>query len=229
MTVHTPVRVGRWHALLLWARGRHAPIGADSAVFTAVRGTLAMPVMFGVVTVIEMVVLHLLIPVLWISAVLAALSVASLMALTSSVALARVHPHVLSPTTLTLRTSGKVVATVDRATIVSARIHRRYGVVSPTLDGGRLVLPNQDGTTVDIDLSCATTVAVPAPLQRWRVEGSAHSFGLQVDDPAALVAALGRPAPAIGLTSARRSRPVANNNTIKAAAVMPDPAQMGEV
>ena len=229
MTVHTPVQVGRWRALLLWARGRHAPIGADSATFTAVRGTLAMPVMFGVVTVIEMVVLHLLIPVLWISAVLAALSVASLMVLTSSVALARVHPHVLSPTTLTLRTSGKVVATVDRASIVSARIHRRYGVVSPTLDGGRLVLPNQDGTIVDIDLSCATTVSVPAPLKRWRVDGSAQSFGLQVDDPAALVAALTRPAPATGSASARRSRPVANTRTIKASKVMADPAQMGEV
>lgn len=229
MTVHTPVQVGRWHALLLWARGRHAPIGADSATFTAVRGTLAMPVMFGVVTVIEMVVLHLLIPMLWISAVVAALSVASLVILTSSVALTRVHPHVLSPTTLTLRTSGKIVATVDRASIASARVHRRYGVVSPTLDGGRLTLPNQDGTTVDIDLSCATTVTVPAPLKRWRVDGCAHSFGLQVDDPAALVAALTRPAPATGSASARRRRPVANNRTIKASAVMTEPAQIGEV
>lgn len=122
-----------------------------------------------------------------------------------------------------------VVATVDRASIVSARIHHRFGVVSPTLDGGRLVLPNQDGTTVDIDLSCATVVSVPAPLQRWRLEGSAHSFGLHVDDPAALVAALGRSAPSIGSPSARRSSPVANNSTIKAAAVIPDPAQMGEV
>lgn len=229
MTVHTPVQVGRWHALLLWARGRHTPVDADSATFTAVRGTLAMPAMFGVVTVIEMVVLHLLIPVLWISAVVAALSVASLVVLASTVALARVHPHVLSPTTLTLRTSGKVVATVNRATIVSARIHRRYGVVSPALDGGRLVLPNQDGTTVDIDLSCATTVIVPAPLKRWRVDGSADSFGLQVDDPAALVAALIRPATATGSVSARRSRPVANNRTIKASAVMTEPTQIGEV
>lgn len=229
MTVHTPVQVGRWHALLLWARGRHAPVDSDSATFTAVRGTLAIPAMFGIVTVIEMVVLHLLIPVLWISAVVAALSAASLLVLTSSVALARVHPHVLSPTTLTLRSSGKVVATVNRATIVSARIHRRYGVVSPALDGGRLVLPNQDGTTVDIDLSCATTVIVPAPLKRWRVDGTADSFGLQVDDPAALVAALGRLAPATGSVSARRSRPVANNRTVKASAVMTEPAQIGEV
>ena len=229
MTVNTTVQVGRWHALLLWARGRHAPIAAGSAAFPAVRGTLAMPVMFGVVTVIEMVVLHLLIPVLWMSAVVAALSMASLVVLASSVALSRVHPHVLSPTTLILRNSGKVVATVDRATIVSARLHRRYGVVSPTLDGGRLALPNQDGTTVDIELSTATRVTVPAPLQRWKVDGSAHSFGLQVDDPAALVAALTRPVPESGSGSARRSRPVANNKTTKAAAVIPDPAQMGEV
>ncbi|MFI8565029.1 hypothetical protein ACIGGF_00500 [Rhodococcus sp. NPDC078407] len=195
MTADIPTQVGRWHALLLWARGRRAPMDADSTAFTAVRGTLAMPAMFGVVTVIEMVVLHLLIPVPWISAVVAALSLASLVALASSVALARVHPHVLSPATLTLRISGKVVATVDRASIVSARIHRRYGLVAPTLDGGRLVLPNQDGSTVDIELSCATTVTVPAPLKRWRVDGTAHAFEVQVDDSAALVAALSRSTP----------------------------------
>ncbi|MCJ0893532.1 hypothetical protein [Rhodococcus sp. ARC_M5] len=229
MTVDTPVQVGRCHALLLWARGRHAPIGADSVMFTAVRGTRAMPVMFGVVTVIEMVVLHLLIPVPWISAVVAALSVASLVALTSSVALAHVHPHVLSPTTLTLRTSGKVVATVDRSAITSARIHRRYGVVSPTLDGGRLVLPNQDGTTVDVQLSCATTVTVPAPLQRWRLDGNAHTFCLHVDDPAALVAALTRPTPDTEPGSRRRSTPAANDRTSTAGTVMPDPARMGRV
>ncbi len=229
MTDDTPVRVGRWHALLLWARGRHAPVAAGSTVFPAVRGTLGMPLMFGVATLVEMVVLHLLIPVPWISAAIAAMSIASLVMLASSVARARAHPHVLSPTTLTLRASGTVVAAVDRANIVSARIHRRYGAVSPYLDGGRLVLPNQDGTTVDIELSCATTVVVPAPLQRWRIEGSAHSFGLQVDDPAALVAALTRPAPEAGSGVARRSRAVANNRTTRASTVMPDPAQMGEV
>lgn len=227
MRVDTAVQVGRSRSLLLWIRGRQAPIPADSTVFTATRGTLAMPLMFGAVTVIEMVVLHLLIPWWWLSAVVAALSMGSLAALASSVALARVHPHVLSADALTLRMSGTVVATVDRASIASARIHRRYGTVSPALDGGRLVLPNQGGTTVDIELTGATTVAVPALLQRWRVTGAAHSLSLQVDDPAALVAALDRSDPEGG--AARRSRPVANNRTTSASRVMPDPAQMGEV
>lgn len=190
MTVDFPAQVGRWHSLALWMRGQHAPIAADSTVFAATRGTLGLPLMFGAATVIEMVVLHLLIPWWWLSALIVALSVASLVLLASSVALARAHPHVLSPEALVLRMSGGVVARVDRTNIASVRIHRRNGVVSPALDDGRLVLPNQDGTSVDIELSTALDVAVPALLQRWRISGFARSFGFQVDDPAALVASL---------------------------------------
>lgn len=227
MTVDFPVQAGRWHSLTLWTRGQHAPIAADSTVFTATRGTLGLPLMFGAATVIEMVVLHFLIPWLWLSALVAAASVASLVLLASSVALARAHPHVLSPEVLVLRMSGTVVARVDRANIASVRIHRRFGVVSPALDGGRLVLPNQDGTTVDIELSSAAEVVVPALVQRWRISGFAHSFGVQVDDPAALVAAL-TPSTAAPEVE-RRSRRVANNRTSNASTVIPDPAQMGEV
>ena len=211
--------------MLLWMRGRRAPIPADSLVFTATHGTLAMPLMFGAATVIEMVVLHLLIPWLWLSIAVAVLSIASMVAVASSLALDRVHPHVLSADALTLRVSGTVVATLDRATIVSARIHRRRGVVSPTLDGSRLVLPNQDGTTVDIELSTATAVAVPALLKRRQVSGTARSFGLQVDDATALVVALTRSSPG----AARRSRTVAVDKTTTASTVAPNPAQMGEV
>ena len=190
MTPDRGARVGRWHALLLWARGRTAPIGADSAEFAAVRGTGSMPLMFGVASVVEIVVVHLLVPWLWLDIVLGALSVVSIVLLASATAVGRVHPHVLTPEALVLRTSGEVVTTVERSTIVSARLHRRFGVVAPTVRDDRAVLPNQDGTNVDITLSTRTTVVVPAPLRRWRVEGTATSIGLYVDDPVALVAAL---------------------------------------
>jgi hypothetical protein len=163
---------------------------ADSAEFTAVRGTGAMPLMFGVASVVEIVVVHLLVPWLWLDTVLGALSVVSIVLLVSAAAVGRVHPHVLTPEALVLRSSGEVVATVERSAIVSARLHRRFGVVAPTVRDDRAVLPNQDGTNVDITLSTRTTFVVPALLRRWRVEGTATSIGLYVDDPAALVAAL---------------------------------------
>ncbi|OZE23426.1 hypothetical protein CH262_15185 [Rhodococcus sp. 05-2255-1e] len=119
MTPDRGAQVGRWHALLLWARGRHAPIAADSAEFTAVRGTGSMPLMFGVASVVEIVVVHLLVPWLWLDIVLGALSVVSVVLLASATAVGRVHPHVLTPEALVLRTSGEVVTTVERSTIVS--------------------------------------------------------------------------------------------------------------
>lgn len=193
MTGNPVPTVGRWRALVLWTRGRRAPVTEDSSAFPAAQGTLGLPMMFAAVTVIEMVVLELVIPWRWVSIALAALSLASLVVLASSVAMSRVHPHVLAPTTLTLRMSGKVVASVDRDAVVSARIHRRYGRTSPTLEGGRLMLPNQDGTNIDIELCRAVGVSVPAPLQRWRIAGTADVLSLHVDDPGSLCAALTRP------------------------------------
>ncbi len=69
-------------------------------------------------------------------------------------------------------------------------MHRRYGVVSAAIDRDRLFLPTQDGTTVDIELSQPVDVAVPAPLAKWRIQGSVRRLSVQVDDPAALVHAL---------------------------------------
>lgn len=183
----------KYRSLLRWISRRGPTVPEGSEIFTAERGTLATPIAFGVAGVIEIVAVHILVPWPWLQWTLLALSVWGLAAFASLLAHHRMHPHSKSSNTLTLRMSGSTVAEIPTELIARARIHRRYGTVSAAIESGRLFLPTQDGTTVDIELSAPVDVLIPAMLAKWRVHGSVSALSLQVDDPAALVQALTHP------------------------------------
>ncbi|SNT21729.1 hypothetical protein [Rhodococcoides kyotonense] len=178
----------------------------DTEAFTARRGTLATPIAFGVASVVEIVAVHFLVPWPWLQWTLLGLSIVSLGFFVGAIAVHRANPHTATPETLTLRSAGKVVADIPRATVRAARVHRRYGVVNATIENGRLILPTQDGTTVDVELSDPVDAVVPAMLAKWRIQGMVSSLSLQVDDPAALVRAL-TPPPAADSAEAPSRRP----------------------
>ena len=179
----------RARSLMLWIRGRSAA-GEGSEIFTARRGTLATPIAFAVAAVFEITAVHLLVPWAWLQWTLLLVSLWGMLTFFGILAHHRVHPHTLDAETLTLRTNGAVVAVVPRESIVRVHGHRRYAVVSTLLDDGRLFLPTSEGTSVDIELSKAVRVHIPAPVNKWQVEGLANSIALQVDEPTVLVRAL---------------------------------------
>ncbi|KZE98613.1 hypothetical protein A2J03_13380 [Rhodococcus sp. EPR-157] len=185
----------KYRSLLRWVSGRGPFVDDGFEVFTAEHGTLTTPVAFGIAGVIEIVAVHFLVPWPWLQWTLLAVSVWGLLAVAGVLAHHRMHPHATNATTLTLKTAGQTVADIPRATVVGAAVHRRYGVVAAAIDRGRLFLPTQDGTNVDIELSHPVDVAVPAPLAKWRMQGSVRRLSVQVDDPMALVRALTRAAP----------------------------------
>ena len=182
----------KYLSLLRWLSGR-GPFGNESAsVFTADRGTLGTPIAFGIAGVVEIVAVHVLVPWPWLQWTLLVASVWGLLSFAALLAHHRMHPHTVTRALLTLRTSGQIVADIDLDSVASARIHRRYGTVSAAIEHGRLMLPNQDGTSVDIDLRRAVDASLPALLPRWRRSGPIMSCSVQVDDPGALIAALTR-------------------------------------
>lgn len=152
-----------YRALLFWARRRHdVPSGAVAVTATA--GTVAVPAAFLVASVIEAVVLHVVIPWQWLRITLLVLSVWSVVAVLGLLAISSTTPHYLTDTHLVLRHRGKVVASIARANVSAVNRRRRFSDTTPTLTGGRLVLPTPDGTTVDI----TTTTPTPAQLPTFR-------------------------------------------------------------
>lgn len=149
-----------------------------------------MPCAFGVAAVIETVAVHFLVPWSWLQWSLVGSSLSAVLFFLGTLAHHRLHPHTLDSHELKLQVSGTLVAAVPRDSIVRVHVHRRYGVITRSIVDGRLFLPTQDGTSVDIELSEPVGVRVPAPFKRWRIEGCVDSLALQVDDPAALVRSL---------------------------------------
>ncbi|NLG55547.1 MAG: hypothetical protein GX542_07835 [Rhodococcus sp.] len=201
----------RYAALLMWIRGRNDHTGTSNVVFASTSGTLTLPLAFAVATGIEIVVLHLLIPWLWLQIVLAAVSLWSLLELFCMLAVDRTQPHVLVADraasisanratstgtdrgdVLVLRRGGKVVGEIPCAVIASVSLRTRYCPTEPSLSDEHLYLPNQDGSVIDLVLSEPVEFHVDSMFVKWRYRGPACAVSLHVDDPRALQAAVSR-------------------------------------
>lgn len=177
--------IGTYRSIWLWARGRDADVEPGAIVFRSTEGTLALPIAFGVATLIEVVALHFLIPWQWLRIALAVLSVWSLVAVFGYLARHRVHPHCLTSSSLVLRQSGQVVATIPRSDIASVAPVRRFAETSARIAGSTLHLPNLDGTNIDVRLT--QTVAARIPTVFGRADpASIDRICLYVDDPGAM-------------------------------------------
>lgn len=178
-----------YRALWLWAR-RRCDLPPGAVPLHAGRGTVALPAAFAVATIVEVAVLDLLLPWLWLRIVVAALSLWSLLMLGGVVALGRTRPHYLLGGALVLRRSGRTVAALDIADIAAVVRRRRWSPTSPAVHGRRLVLPNQDGTCLDIDLRAPVTAVLPAWTARGRGGRQVDAVSLHLDDPALLAVAV---------------------------------------
>lgn len=176
-----------YRALWLWISGRRFAIESDSVTITSTRGSMVMPVAFAVATIIEIIVLHLLLPWVWLQVTVAAISVWSLIVLFGHLAKHRTNPHYLTDSSLVLRQSGSVVCVIDRAEIVRVAPRRTFSETSPTIIDGRLYLPNADGTNVDIVLETAVRAALPVFVRSHRTTEDVTRISLYVDEPARLI------------------------------------------
>ncbi|MFC4603648.1 hypothetical protein [Rhodococcus kronopolitis] len=179
-----------YRALWLWLSGRVDGVERGAVAFSSSRGSMVVPVAFAAATVVEVGVLHLLLPWAWLRVVVAVLSIWSLLALLGFLAVERVHPHYLTDTHLVLRQSGTVIASIGRAEVMAASRCLRFSETAPTVVDGRLHLPNADGTTIDIDLGRPVRVNLPALLPSRRKVELVSRISVYVDEPARFVAAL---------------------------------------
>lgn len=181
-----------YRALWLLTRGRHSGVEPGAVVLRAHRGTLVMPVAFAVATVIEIVVLHLLLPWMWLRVSLAVVSVWSLVALFGYLAIHRTHPHYLTDRSLALRQSGAVVAVIDRTDIESVTVGPRFTETAPAIKDDRLYLPNAGGTNVDLALARPVLVRLPALMPSRRIAEEVSRISVYVDEPARMRAMMAR-------------------------------------
>lgn len=176
--------------LWLWLRRTTDRDSRAQQPLTSARGVLAQPIAFLVATLIEVVVLHVLIPWVWLTITLAVVSLWSLVALFAVVVADIVYPHYVTEREVVLRRSGRVVARVPRDRIVAVAECRRYNQTAAVFDNGRLFLAGPDGTTADLTLRDPVAVRIDALLPGARIAAETTRISLSLDDPTVLRRAL---------------------------------------
>lgn len=177
-----------YRSLWLWARRRVDGAGEG---FGYTRGSNSTMVAFAVASAVEAAVVHLLVPWPWLRWTLIVLAGYSLLLLLAFFATRITHPHLLTADELILRSGSQVIARCDRGDLRRVQLTRRFAQTAPVALEGRLFLPGQDGTNIDIDLRAPLTARLPGLWERRRktVAGLA-AISLHLDDPRALQLAL---------------------------------------
>ena len=142
-----------------------------------------MPAAFLVATVLELIVLHLVIPWAWLSIALGVASVWSLVVVFAVVVADIVYPHYVTDRELVLRRSGRVVARVPLPLIETVAPCLRYNHTATAYEDGRLFLAGPDGTTVDLKLREPVAVRVDSLLPSGRIAAELSRISLSLDEP----------------------------------------------
>lgn len=182
-----------YHGVWLWLRRRTDCDGREREPLPGTRGVLAMPLAFLAATLLEMAVLHILIPWAWLRFSLVVLSLWSLLLLFAVFVADIAYPHYATDRALVLRRGGRTIATIAFDRIAAVVEHRRYNHTGTALDGDRLFLAGPDGTTVDVTLREPVDVRVESPLPGGRISAAVARISLFLDDPEQLCGARTRP------------------------------------
>lgn len=180
-----------YRGLWLAMRGRRDAVTADTAGFDYAKGTLALPLAFGIAGILEAAVVHFLVPWPWLRVVLLVLTVYSLVWIFGMFAARVVNPHLLTADSLILRYGDHVVARIPLSDITAVRDVRRYTHTFPIAEDERVFLASADGTNVDLELAGPIEVMLPGFGSPNKRRTTTTRFSLFVTTPEAFSGRLG--------------------------------------
>ncbi|WP_139277642.1 hypothetical protein [Rhodococcus marinonascens] len=172
-----------FRSLWLWVRRRKEGVVPEIRAFGYTRGIFGVLIAFGLVTMVEIIAVHLLVPWAWLRTTLLIASLYGIVLLFSFVSKRVVHPHLLSQKEPVLREGNHVVASIPIEQISSAFTSKRFTQTAPCEESGRLYLPSQDGTNLDIELRAKSRVHTPGLLKKQRRKVDVTSISVHLDDP----------------------------------------------
>ena len=179
------LEIGIWRSLFLWVTRRVSGQGPGVATFSYARQLLPLLGAFIFVSVIELPVVHLLIPWDTVRLVALVLSVWGLLWMLGLLASMKVFPHLLDDAGLRVRYGTTVDIRIPWAAVASVSARRRSVTTrsSVEVDGTVASVPVLKQTRVDVALHAPTPVELP--------DGTVEitEMRLYADDAGAFVAA----------------------------------------
>jgi len=169
--------------LISLVRGKKYGVDSATKGFDYAKGTLAVPVAMGIVTIIEAGILHVLISSFWLRVLLLFLSFYGLLLFTGVMAARIINPHLLSPEGLRLKWGRKTVLETPLRNIASIDRISNHQFTQPAIEGSLLVLTSLTSTNVRLLLHEAVSATPPLSRRHIPENFAASEIALYVADP----------------------------------------------
>lgn len=178
-----------FQSLGLAIAGRRRTPGG-SAPFGYTKGTMTFPLVMVALSLVELVIVHVLVPWLWLKLVLLVPTAWGVLFILGLFASRIVHPHFILNGRLTLRWGRQTVLVAPLSRIASVTAHTNHAHTQPHAEGERLVLTQFQSTNVRIRFT--EPIPAAAPVAKRQLPPDFHTLEVQlyVDDPEGLLHAL---------------------------------------
>lgn len=173
---------------LVVARKRQVPSGAIPFGYT--KGTMTFPLVMVVLSLAELVIVHILVPWDWLRIVLLILTIWGVLFILGFFATRIVHPHFITNEALHVRWGYSTVLATPLTNIVSATPHVNHAHTQPHVEDERLILTQFQSTNVLIRFVEPVAAAAPVSKKKKPADFQATEVQLYVDDPDAFLQTL---------------------------------------
>ena len=177
-----------WSLWLVVARRRQVPLHAKP--FSSTKGTMTFPAVMIVLSLVELLIVHALVPWQWLQIVLLILTVWGVLFILGFFASRVVHPHFVTADALHLLWGHQAVLSTPLTNILSAAPHTNHVHTQPHAEGEQLVLTQFQSTNVLIRFAEPVAAAAPVSKKHLPVDFHTSEVQLYVDDPDAFLQAL---------------------------------------
>lgn len=180
----------RYYYSLVLALAGKRQVPAGVAFFGYTKGVMAVPVAIVMVSLVELVAVHLLVPWQWLRIVLLISSIWGVLFVAGFFAARIVNPHLVSHDDLTLRWGLQTVLSTPLSNVVSAGRHANHAATQPDVEGNRLILTQFQSTNVMLRFAEPVVTEAPVPKKHRPVDVRVTEVQLFVDEPGAFLHAV---------------------------------------
>lgn len=171
--------------VLLIAGKQRVPVGAIPFGYT--KGTMTFPGVMVALSVVELVVVHILVPWQWVRIVLLILTVWGVLFILGLFATRMVYPHFVTDDALHLRWGHQSVLVTSRMNVIAAHRHANHAHMHPHVTGEQLILTQFQSTNVRIRFAKPVRAAPPISKKYIPTDFHTSEVQLHVDDPDAFL------------------------------------------
>ena len=181
--IRAAASLGRWVA-------RRPNVPAGAAAYGYANGSAMIPIVMIVASVIELAVVHVLVPWQWLRILLLVLTIWAIVFVLGYLSMRATHPHLVDNENLTLRWGREVVVRIPLTEIVDAQFHTGYRYTHPEINGETLVLPASQGTNVRLEFAEPVSATPPISRRHRPSDYRASEVLLGVDEPESFITEL---------------------------------------